>query len=315
KPPPPSPSTTRHCSKSFTSSPNVWTNAWTPSSVWSLLTIRSSNQRVFATIRRSTTSRFANSTAYFPTRRELASERPAHDSLPRQAERQANGRLRRDRGLHWDQRHVGPARLRNLAVHAAQRGHLAALLHCRLVPEQKTRPPLRRSGRAEILAARPPVAEAHRAGNSRPVPRHRSPTGGSGELLRHQQPAAFCRNRTPPLNAATEGGELVMDPAVIGVFIPILAIVMGISLGFFGVWTQHKQKLAKLQVEAAKASGLNSQERVREIRDLQERVRVLERIVTDGGYDLATQIEALRDQQAVEDGRASTRQPVAGEAA
>ncbi len=106
-----------------------------------------------------------------------------------------------------------------------------------------------------------------------------------------------------------------MDPAVIGVFIPILAIVMGISLGFFGVWTQHKQKLAKFQVEAAKAAGSNNGEQAREIRDLQERVRVLERIVTDGGYDLATQIEALRDQQAVEDGRASTRQPVAGEAA
>ena len=30
-------------------------------------------------------------------------------------------------------------------------------------------------------------------------------------------------------------------------------------------------------------------------------MRVLERIVTDGGYDVATQIEALRDQRRVEE--------------
>ena len=32
-----------------------------------------------------------------------------------------------------------------------------------------------------------------------------------------------------------------------------------------------------------------------------KRVRVLERIVTDRGYDVATQIEALRDQRRVEE--------------
>lgn len=35
-------------------------------------------------------------------------------------------------------------------------------------------------------------------------------------------------------------------------------------------------------------------------RELEERVRVLERIVTDKGYDVATQIEALRDTTRVE---------------
>ena len=34
--------------------------------------------------------------------------------------------------------------------------------------------------------------------------------------------------------------------------------------------------------------------------ELEERVRVLERIVTDRGYDVATQIEALRDARKVE---------------
>jgi hypothetical protein len=86
----------------------------------------------------------------------------------------------------------------------------------------------------------------------------------------------------------------------LGVMIPILAIVMGISLGFFGVWTSHKQKLAKLQVEAAKAAAGNGGEQTREIKEWRERVGVLERIVTDGGYDLATRIEALRDERQIE---------------
>ena len=33
----------------------------------------------------------------------------------------------------------------------------------------------------------------------------------------------------------------------------------------------------------------------------EDRFRVLERIVTDKGYDVATQIEALRDQRRVDD--------------
>lgn len=87
----------------------------------------------------------------------------------------------------------------------------------------------------------------------------------------------------------------------LGVMIPILAIVLGMSLGFYGMWTSHKQKLAKLQVEAAKASiGSGGADQAREIRELRERIGVLERIVTDGGYDLATQIEALREPRPTE---------------
>jgi hypothetical protein len=43
--------------------------------------------------------------------------------------------------------------------------------------------------------------------------------------------------------------------------------------------------------------------------ELEDRVRVLERIVTDKGYDVASQIEALRDARKVEallDNRAGT---------
>ena len=96
-----------------------------------------------------------------------------------------------------------------------------------------------------------------------------------------------------------------MDPAVIGVFIPILAIGLSIPLAFYGVWTSHKQKLAKLEVERLQAQAAASQGRAGEqavqIAELEDRMRVLERIVTDRGFDVAHQIEALRDQRRVED--------------
>ena len=81
-----------------------------------------------------------------------------------------------------------------------------------------------------------------------------------------------------------------------GVMIPIL----GISLGFFAVWTQHRQKMIKLRIQelnAAKDAGGIAPEQAREVTELRERVKVLERIVTDGGYDLAHTIEALRDER------------------
>ena len=92
-----------------------------------------------------------------------------------------------------------------------------------------------------------------------------------------------------------------MDPAVIGVFIPILSIGLRIPLAFYGVWTSHKQKLAKLEVERLQAQAAASRgpsgEQAVQIAELEDRMRVLERIVTDRGYDVATQIEALRDQR------------------
>ena len=91
-----------------------------------------------------------------------------------------------------------------------------------------------------------------------------------------------------------------MDPAVIGVFIPIVAISFVMPLAFYSVWSGHKQKLAKLELEARKHDTGSSELATQQagvIRELQERVQVLERIVTDGGYDLATRIEALRDER------------------
>jgi hypothetical protein len=107
-----------------------------------------------------------------------------------------------------------------------------------------------------------------------------------------------------------------MDPAVIGVFIPIIAITLGMGLGAMGMWTQHKQKLARFEVERAQAQAAASAgaagQNGERIAELEDRVRVLERIVTDRGYDLATQIEALRDdRQAAAVELKLDRQPVA----
>jgi len=38
-----------------------------------------------------------------------------------------------------------------------------------------------------------------------------------------------------------------MDPGVIGVFIPIVAIVMGIGIGMLAIWAEHKRKSQLLE--------------------------------------------------------------------
>jgi len=86
-------------------------------------------------------------------------------------------------------------------------------------------------------------------------------------------------------------------------YFALMIPILGISLGFFGVWTHHQQKMVRLRIQeitAAKGSVGNAPEQALEIKTLQERVQVLERIVTDGGYDLATRIEALRDERPAE---------------
>lgn len=72
----------------------------------------------------------------------------------------------------------------------------------------------------------------------------------------------------------------------------------------FIVWTKHQRKMTELQMQhtAEKAAQYASHSR-----ELEERVRVLERIVTEGGYDTALQIEALRDTREVEAQRQAER--------
>ena len=79
----------------------------------------------------------------------------------------------------------------------------------------------------------------------------------------------------------------------IGVLIPIF----GIGAGMLGIWTNHQQKMAKIQ---AKDTAERAAQYATQNTQLEDRVRVLERIVTEKGYDVATQIEALRDARKVD---------------
>jgi len=70
----------------------------------------------------------------------------------------------------------------------------------------------------------------------------------------------------------------------------------------FIVWTKHQSKLAEMQVSTtADATAEKAAQYASRVTELEDRVRVLERIVTDRGYDVATQIEALRDQRRVDE--------------
>lgn len=74
-------------------------------------------------------------------------------------------------------------------------------------------------------------------------------------------------------------GEIIAGIAITG-----LGLAVIISLAeMFKRWVDYKE--AEL---AARGAGADNQA-------LQERVKVLERIVTERGFDISTQIEALRD--------------------
>ena len=95
-----------------------------------------------------------------------------------------------------------------------------------------------------------------------------------------------------------------MDVALL---IPIAGIVMGCSIPMVAIRAKTQLKMAQLQAGAtAKETAEHAAQYASGVKDLEERVRVLERIVTDRGYDVATQIEALRDQRRVEDDGAGT---------
>jgi hypothetical protein len=73
--------------------------------------------------------------------------------------------------------------------------------------------------------------------------------------------------------------------------IPIIALM----IPFFAIWTKHRRKIEEIRAQAtaekAAQYAANNQR-------LEERVRVLERIITDRGTGLAHEIEALRTEDA-----------------
>lgn len=85
---------------------------------------------------------------------------------------------------------------------------------------------------------------------------------------------------------------------IIWILVPLAPFLM-VS---FMVWTKHQQKIAELQVSAtAENTAEKAAQYASKIQRLEDRVQVLERIITDRGYDIATQIEALRDTRRVDE--------------
>lgn len=88
-----------------------------------------------------------------------------------------------------------------------------------------------------------------------------------------------------------EPGQLALLIPIIGVMIPIVAI-----------WAKHQQKMAEIQSDkTAENTAERAAQYAAQVKGLEDRVQVLERIVTDSGYNVASQIEALRDTREVED--------------
>jgi hypothetical protein len=80
--------------------------------------------------------------------------------------------------------------------------------------------------------------------------------------------------------------------------VPLAPFLMVVGI----VWVRSHTKLEEKRIAAtAENSAEKAAQYATRVSELEERVQVLERIVTDRGYDVATQIEALRDQRRVED--------------
>ena len=74
----------------------------------------------------------------------------------------------------------------------------------------------------------------------------------------------------------------------LGPLIPIVAIASGLGWG----WIGYKNRELSLR---ARSATRDAEEESLEKRRLENRVAVLEKIITDGGLQTAAQIEALRD--------------------
>lgn len=84
----------------------------------------------------------------------------------------------------------------------------------------------------------------------------------------------------------------------LGILIPLAPFIMVLGI----IWLVNRRKLEEKRISAtAEATGEKAAQYASRVQQLEDRVKVLERIVTDKGYDVATQIEALRDERRVDD--------------
>src|SRR5688500_2139793 len=88
----------------------------------------------------------------------------------------------------------------------------------------------------------------------------------------------------------------------LGILIPFFAIGGGLMIPISAIWLKYRERIERMRIEStAQISAERAAQYASNNKALEDRVAVLERIVTDRGYDVATQIEALRDQRRVEE--------------
>jgi len=79
--------------------------------------------------------------------------------------------------------------------------------------------------------------------------------------------------------------------------IPLAPFLMVLGI----VWIRTQSRLEEKRIAAtAESSAERGAQYASRVKELEDRVQVLERIVTDRGYDIATQIEALRDARRID---------------
>ena len=89
-----------------------------------------------------------------------------------------------------------------------------------------------------------------------------------------------------------------MDTGTLALLIPII----GVSIPIVAIWTKHRKDVLQMEIEATSTqTAEKAAQYASRVQELEDRVQVLERIVTDRGYNVATQIEAPRDQRRVDE--------------
>lgn len=92
-----------------------------------------------------------------------------------------------------------------------------------------------------------------------------------------------------------------MEPSLLAFFAIVVAtpVLGGIGLSMFQRWLQHKEKMSQV---IANETAEKAAQYASHVERIEARLRVIEQIVTDGGAQTASQIEALRDHQRIGSG-------------
>jgi len=87
----------------------------------------------------------------------------------------------------------------------------------------------------------------------------------------------------------------------LGFLIPIMGIIMGVSIPITAIKLKHREKIEQMRLAAAghRDDGQLARQDAK-IEALEDRLAVLERIITDNSINVAAQIEALRDTTSIE---------------